>query len=91
MLSDTHPEAERVQLDLIRQMTIAERLARAGEWTRMVVKLSRQELARTHPGLDKRELDLLWVEQQYGMDLATRLRKYLEERSSCQEIKATTR
>ena len=29
MLSDTHPDAERVQLELIRKMSIAERLARA--------------------------------------------------------------
>ena len=26
MLSDTHPDAERVQFDLIRKMTVAERL-----------------------------------------------------------------
>jgi hypothetical protein len=87
MLSDTHPDAERVQLDLIRKMTIAERLARAGEWTRMVVNLSRQNIALAHPGVDARELDLLWVEQQYGADLALRLRSYLKERPSC---KATT-
>ena len=37
MLTDTHPEAERVQLDLIRKMTIAERLTRAAEWTQMAV------------------------------------------------------
>ncbi len=87
MLSDTHPEAERVQLDLIRKMTVAERLARAAEWTRMVVNLSRQGLARANPDLDKRELDLLWVERQYGRDLAVRLRGYLEQQSPC---KATT-
>ena len=83
MLTDTHPEAERVQLDLIRKMTIAERLARAGEWTRMAVNLSRQGIANAHPGLDSRERDLIWVEQQYGRDLGLRLRSYLEERSSC--------
>jgi hypothetical protein len=87
MLSDTHPDAERVQLDLIRKMTIAERLARATEWTQMAVNFSRQGIAKAHPGLDNRELDLLWVEQQYGRDLSNRLRAYLEERSPC---KATT-
>jgi len=82
MLSDTHPEAERVQLDLIRKMTIAQRLARTVEWTRLAVNLSRQGIARAHPGLDDHELDLLWVEQQYGRDLAIRLREYLKEQSS---------
>jgi hypothetical protein len=79
MLSDTQPEADQVQLDLIRKMTIAERLARAAAWSRMAIDLSRQGLARENPGLDKRELDLLWVKQQYGKDLAARLRQYLEE------------
>jgi hypothetical protein len=83
MISDTHPDAERIQLDLIRKMTIAERLARAAEWTRMVVNLSRQSIASANPGADARELDLLWVQQQYGAELASRLRQYLEERSSC--------
>ncbi len=87
MLSDTHPDAERVQLELIRKMSIAERLACAAEWTRMVVALSRDGVARANPAAHARELDLLWVQQQYGADLASRLRNYLEERSTC---KATT-
>ena len=87
MLSDTSPEAEKVQIELLRKMSVAERLSRVGEWTRMLVHLSRQGLARANPGLDGRELDLLWVENQYGRDLAVRLAEYLERRSPC---KATT-
>jgi hypothetical protein len=83
MLSDTYPAAERIQLDLIRKMTVAQRLARAAEWTRMTVDLSRQGIAKANPGLDNRELDLIWVEQQYGQDLACRLRTYLEQRPPC--------
>jgi hypothetical protein len=80
MFSDTHPDAEQVQLDLIRKMSVAERLGRAGEWTRMVMNFSRQRLARENPNLQKRELDLLWIEQQYGADLAARVREQLEDR-----------
>jgi hypothetical protein len=80
MLSDTHPEAEKVQIELIRRMSVAERLARMRDWTRTLVHLSRQGLAKANPGLDQRELDLLWVERQYGRDLAVRLRAYLEAR-----------
>ena len=78
MLSDTHPEAEKVQIELLRRMSVAERLARMRDWTRTLVHLSREGLARANPGLDERELDLLWVEHQYGRDLAVRLRAYLE-------------
>jgi len=84
MLSDTDPNAEKVQLDLIRRMSVGERIARMRHWTRMVVHLSRQGLAKANPGLDRREIDLLWVENQYGRELAGKLREYLEKRRSCQ-------
>jgi len=87
VLSDTSPEAEKVQIELLRKMSVAERIGRVREWSRMLVHLSRQGLARANPGLDDRGLDLLWVEQQYGRDLAVKLREYLEKRPPC---KATT-
>jgi len=83
VLSDTSPEAEKIQIEILRKMSVAQRLGRVREWTRMLVHLSRQGLARANPGLGDRELDLLWVENQYGRDLAVRLRKYLEEKSPC--------
>jgi hypothetical protein len=83
MLSDTHPEAERVQLELIRKMTVAERIACMRQWTRVVVQLSRDGIAKANPGLDERELELLWVEHHYGRDLAVRLRDDLEKRRLC--------
>ncbi|MGA2034202.1 MAG: hypothetical protein ABSG68_18310 [Thermoguttaceae bacterium] len=64
-------------------MSVAERIARTREWTRMVVHLSRQGIAKANPGLDQPELDLLWVEYHYGRDLAARLREYLEKRRLC--------
>ncbi len=87
MLSDTSPEAEKVQIDLLRRMSVAQRLGRVRGWTRTLVHLSREGLARANPGLDHRELDLLWVEHQYGPDVAVRLRKYLEKGAPC---KSTT-
>ncbi len=65
----------------------AQRLGRVRGWTRTLVHLSREGLARANPGLDHRELDLLWVEHQYGPDVAVRLRKYLEKGAPC---KSTT-
>ena len=83
MLSDTSPEAETVQIEILRRMSVAQRLGRMREWTQVLVHLSRQGLARANPGLGDRELDLLWVERQYGRDLALRLREYLERRPPC--------
>ncbi len=87
VLSGTSPEAETVQLDLLRKMTVAERLGLMRSLTRTLVHLSRDGLARANPSLDDRQLDLLWVDQQYGRDLADRLREYLERTPPC---KATT-
>ncbi|MGD0899944.1 MAG: hypothetical protein ABR915_19085 [Thermoguttaceae bacterium] len=83
MLSDTHPEAEKVRIELLRRMSVAERLARMRDWTAWLVHLSRQGIAKANPGLGQREIDLLWVEHHYGPDLAARLRNYLEKRRSC--------
>jgi hypothetical protein len=48
--------------------------------TSLVIGLSRRAIARANPHLDHHEVDMLWVEINYGKDLAARLRNYLEER-----------
>jgi hypothetical protein len=78
MLSDTHPDAERVQIELLRQMTGAQRVAKVRSQTAFVIGLARKAIARANPGLSEQEVNLLWVEHAYGRDLATRLRRYLE-------------
>jgi transcription initiation factor TFIID subunit TAF12 len=83
MLSDTHPDAERVQIELLRQMTGAQRIAQWQSQTAFVVGLSRQAIARANPQLNEQEVNLLWVEYTYGKDLAKGLRDYLETRSPC--------
>jgi hypothetical protein len=82
MLTDTHPDAERVQIELLRKATGAQRIAKMRSLTSFVVGMSRQAAARANPGLTSREIDLLWVKLNYGQELAGRLRDYLEERQS---------
>ena len=77
MLWDTSPEAEKVQIELVRQASTAERIARMQSLSAMVIKLSRRAIARANPELSAREVDLLWVRLHYGKALADELRKYL--------------
>ncbi len=77
MLSDTHPEAEKVQIELLRRMTVAQRLERMRSLTTMTVNLSRRAIARAHPELTAGEVNLMWVELHYGKALADELREYL--------------
>jgi hypothetical protein len=83
MLSDTHPEAERVQIELIRQMTGAQRVAQMRSQTALAVKLSRQAIARANPHLNQHEVDMLWIEYTYGKDLADRVREDWKTRRQC--------
>ncbi len=76
MLSDTHPDAERVQIDLLRRLSPAEKVSQLRSLSALVIGLSRRAIARANPGLADREVDLLWVEYTYGKDLAGRLREH---------------
>ncbi len=80
MLSDTSPEAEKVQIELLRRATNAERLALALSMTDLTVRLARRAIARANPGLSQHELDLKFVEIHYGKELAERVREYLRAR-----------
>jgi hypothetical protein len=59
MLSDTHPKAERVQIELIRKLSVPERIAKMRAHTRWLVRLSRRALAEARPALAEGELDPL--------------------------------
>ena len=80
MLSDTSPEAEKVQIELLRQATVAERIERMLSLTATTISLSRQGIARANPGLSGQEFELKCVELYYGKELAARLREYLNAR-----------
>ncbi len=74
---DTHPEAERVQLELLRRASAGKRLALARSLSTTAIQLSRRAIARAHPDADPRELKLLFVEYHYGKDLAEAVRARL--------------
>ncbi|MDZ7616216.1 MAG: hypothetical protein U1E05_04380 [Patescibacteria group bacterium] len=80
MLSDTPPEIEQLQIELLRQKTVTERMALAGNLTHFVIQLSRQAIARQHPEWTQRQVDLEWVAVHYGRELAESLRADLESR-----------
>ncbi|MGW8258342.1 MAG: hypothetical protein ACWGMZ_12720 [Thermoguttaceae bacterium] len=79
MLSDTHPDAERVQIELLRQASVAKRIALMRSLTSMLVTLSRKGIAELNPGISEQEQNLRWVEINYGKPLADELRIYLKK------------
>ena len=79
MISDTRPDAERVQIDLVRQLSGAQKISQSLSLSSLAIGLSRRAIARANPDLSQHEVDMLWVEYTYGKDLAERLREYLKE------------
>ena len=77
---DTSPQAEKVQIELIRKSSIAKRISVVRSLSRMTMFLSRRAIRRANPSLSKQEVDLLFVELHYGKDLAERLRSYMEHK-----------
>ncbi len=77
MLSDTHPDAEQVQIELIRKKTVSERFALVRSLTAFTIDLSRRAIARANPDLSPDELRLKYIELVYGKELSQRVRDYL--------------
>ena len=79
-LSDTDPEAARVQLELLRRASPGRRLALALSLSRTVLGLSRRGLARRMPRASEEEVGLRFVELHYGRELAQAVRETLARR-----------
>lgn len=79
-LSDTDPETERVQLELLRRATPAQRIRLALSLSRTVMSLSRGGLARSLPDASPEDRGLRFVALHYGADLADELRIALASR-----------
>ena len=78
--SDTDPRAESVQIELIRESSVARRISTVRSLSQTAMYLSRRAIRRAKPFLTEREADLAFVANHYGEDLAERLALYLERR-----------
>ena len=79
-LNDTHPDATRVQLDLLRKAGMARRAELMRSLSSTVIGLSRRALREQMPCATERELAIRWVELNYGAELAARVSAYLVAR-----------
>lgn len=75
---DTTPEAEKVQIGLIRESSVAERISRVRSLSRTAMFLSARAIQRANPLMSERDVDLAFVEYHYGKDIAQRLALYME-------------
>ena len=78
--SDTSPEVERVQIELIRKMSPEKKFNLVRSMTQTMIQASRANIQALHPDADENELRLLFIELYYGKELADRVRAYLAKR-----------
>jgi hypothetical protein len=79
-VTDTSPEAERAQIQLLRRSTPTERAVLALSLSQTVLDLARRGLRAAHPDASEDDLRVLFVEIHYGRDLADQIRTYLAAR-----------
>ena len=76
------PAARAVQIELLRNATIARRFGLARSLTAATVELARAAIRRRHPGWNEREVLLEFARVHYGAELADRVRAYLARRDN---------
>ncbi len=76
-ISDTNQTAEQVQIALLRQAGTVRRVDLAAEMTGFALDAAFTTLRHRYPQADAWEIRLIFVEQQYGAELARRLRAVL--------------
>ncbi|MGI9062057.1 MAG: hypothetical protein ACR2H5_26175 [Ktedonobacteraceae bacterium] len=74
--SDTSPEAERVQIELIRKAPITKRVALMAELSQFLIEAHKQGIRQTHPNTNEKEVGLIFVANNYSQTLADKLKVY---------------
>ncbi len=81
--SDTSPEVEKVQIELLRKAPISKHIAIVDEWSQFIRALARQDIRKQHHFASEEEVDLMLVERLYGRPLAEKIRLDLKRRRHC--------
>ena len=74
--NDTSRGAAAAQLAVMRRMGTGGRLRAGLRFSRSMIALSRAALRSRNPGLDEDALRLLWIEQNYGTELARAVERH---------------
>lgn len=80
-LSDTSPEAEDIQIALLKKLTPAQRAAKVFSLSHTVFTLSKRAIQRQNPGLSELEMKLLYLHHFYSPGIARKVRAYLQKKN----------
>ena len=74
---DTCPEADTVLTQLIQNQDPSERLAGAIAASNRVAQQCKDAIVRANPGISTQELNLRFIELNYGQELADNVRNFM--------------
>ncbi len=74
--TDTSQEADEVQLELIRQMSPAERFLKANAMSQRCRQMAMDAIQRLHPNCSEDELRIKFIDLAYGPQLAEQVRQW---------------
>jgi hypothetical protein len=74
---DTHPEIERIQIELIRKASPAKLFGIVRSLSQSMIQASRRNIRELHPKATEEELAFIFVELYYGKELAQRMQQHL--------------
>jgi hypothetical protein len=74
------PRQEYLYSELIRDLSVGERLKFTFLLSSCVISRQREEIAAAHPDLSPQEVKLEWMEIHYGKKLTDGFREYLKRR-----------
>jgi hypothetical protein len=78
---DTHPDAERVQIELLRKATMEQRVRLARSLSQTALGLAWRAIEEANPGASREELVVKFVAVHYGDEWANRLRERFSKRA----------
>jgi len=77
---DTSPEAERIQIELIRKASSTKLFGLIRSLSQTMIQASRENIRQLHSEASEEELALIFIELYYGEELAERLQADLARR-----------
>ncbi len=76
---DTNVETEKKLISLLQKQSRAEKFSRVRSLSETAINLSKRAIKRTNKNLNEKQVNLLFIEYNYGKDLAKKVKKYLEK------------
>ena len=77
--TDTRIEVEKVLISLLRKASTAKKFSQIRSLSQTTFQLSRRAIARANKELSERQIDILFVSNHYGKEIATDLENYLDK------------